>query len=104
MPFESSATATTATNSATYLVKRRLRIRVPNAVAAGAPSDTGDPASVRPCGVSGWADRVIASLLTRRHALVSCRTAASLAASSQGGSSQRNPATEKAGDFRLMSA
>src|SRR5690242_11322242 len=102
MPFESSATATTATNSATYLVNRRLRIRAPNPLAAGAPSDTGDPASVRPCGVSGWADRVIASLLTRRHALVSCRTAANPAASSQGGGGQRTATTEKAFNFRLM--
>ena len=30
MPLDSSATATTATNSATYLVKRRLRTRVPD--------------------------------------------------------------------------
>ena len=75
MPLDSNATATTATNSATYFVNSRLRVLVPDGAAGDAPS-TGEAASVLPSGVSGCSEMVIEPNLARWHALVSCRTAA----------------------------
>src|SRR3954471_20680854 len=72
MPLDSSATPTTATNSATYLANSRLR--VPEGRAGAAPG-AADAASVRASGVSGWREMLIARNLARRRRLVSCRTA-----------------------------
>ena len=58
MPLDSNATATTATNSATYFVNRRLRLLAPDGAAGDAPS-TGEAASVLPSGVSGCSEMVI---------------------------------------------
>src|SRR5581483_8326894 len=94
MPFESSATATTATNSATYLMNSRL-LACPDgpafastAAAAGDaaiawPSErASDRASDRPWGVSGCREMVIGHLLARRAELVSCRNAVGVAVGS----------------------
>src|ERR1035437_3240188 len=66
---------TTATNSATYLVNSRLRIFVPDGLASGSAPATGDAASVRPWGVSGWREMLIQPNLARTQGLVSCRSA-----------------------------
>src|SRR6185437_10868064 len=75
MPFDNSATPTTATNSATYLVKRRLRILVGCGAAAGAASAAREASSARPCGASGCSEMLIPAKLARRNPLVSCRNA-----------------------------
>src|SRR5579864_5352811 len=83
MPFESSATATTATNSATYLMNSRL-LACPAVAAAGdaaiawSSERASDRASDRPWGVSGCREMVIGHLLARRPELVSCRNAVGL--------------------------
>src|ERR1700744_6487379 len=74
MPLDNSATATTATNSATYLVKRRLRILVRGGDATGSATAC-EASSVRPCGASGCSEMLIPTKLARRHGLVSRRSA-----------------------------
>src|SRR5215470_13649615 len=71
MPFESNATPTTATNSATYFVNSRLRIPLPDEAVPEGVEGTG-AASVRPSGVSGWSEIVIPANLARTVWLVSC--------------------------------
>src|SRR6185437_5349265 len=75
MPFDSSATPTTATNSATYLVNSRLRILAGCGAAAGAAAAAAsrEASSVRPCGASGCSEMLIPAKLARRGVLVSCR-------------------------------
>src|SRR3954453_368274 len=70
MPLDSSATATTATNSATYLVNSRLRMfRVGG---AGAAPIAGELASAWLSGVSGCSEMLISPNLARTAADVSC--------------------------------
>src|ERR1700742_160421 len=59
IPLESSATPTTATNNATYLVNSRLRMSVLGRPASDTPAAAGDAASVGIFGVSGWREIVI---------------------------------------------
>src|ERR1700722_1678213 len=75
MPFDSSATPTTATNSATYLVNSRLRILVGDGSATGAVGASREASSARPCGASGCSEMLIPAKLARRNRLVSCRRA-----------------------------
>src|SRR5215471_3964986 len=71
MPLESSAIATTATNSATYLVKSRLRILAPGRFGAATASAAGEPASARPEGVAGSSEIVILRLIYQEDARLS---------------------------------
>src|ERR1700710_1974022 len=75
MPLDSSATPTTATNSATYLANNRLRGFVPDGWACGGAATAGGAANVRPSGVSGWREILIRAKLARTWELVSCRSA-----------------------------
>src|SRR3954452_7355088 len=70
MPLDSSATATTATNSATYLVNSRLRIFLAGD-GTGTACPAGDGASTRLSGVSGCAVMLIRFNLARTVADVS---------------------------------
>src|SRR5262249_8446856 len=63
---DASATATTATNSATYLVNRRLRILPRLGAAADAGSAAAEAASVRPSGVSGCSEMLIGPQLSKK--------------------------------------
>src|ERR1700753_2121299 len=66
MPFDASAMATTATNSATYLVNSRLRIFLLFEATADASSAAATGASVRPSGVSGWREMLIGPQFSKK--------------------------------------
>src|SRR6516225_8943927 len=102
-PFESSATPTTATNSATYLMNSRLLVLPAGAVFGAAAPATGDGASARPSVVSGSKEMVIPHLLARRHELVSCRSAARLLDDlvRQGQQGRRNLQAHGVGGFQV---
>jgi hypothetical protein len=75
---DKSATPTTATNSATYFVNSRLRVLAADEAVPKPALATGDPASVRPCGESGWREMLICSNLAATPAIVSCCRAGGL--------------------------
>src|ERR1700744_514952 len=66
MPLDASATATTATKSATYLVNRRLRIFARFGATADASSAAAEAASVRPSGVSGCSEMLIGPQVSKK--------------------------------------
>src|ERR1700756_3017970 len=58
--------ATTATNSATYLVNSRLRIFPLFVAATDASAAAAAAASVRPSGVSGWREMLIGPQFSKK--------------------------------------
>src|ERR1700759_548668 len=66
MPLDANATATTATNSETYLVNRRLRIFPRFVAATDASAAVAAAASVRPSGVSGWREMLIGPQFSKK--------------------------------------